>query len=82
MFADVEIGTVVRDLNAMDQDSSDSLVYSIVSGNNFSDFTINATSGEIIVDRKLDREFQETINLVVRASDGNESHDVRILPEG
>lgn len=61
---------MVRDLTAQDLDSADQLTYYIISGNDHGNFTINVTSGEILVDSDLDREFQSVITLTVEVTDG------------
>lgn len=73
VYKATSIGTVVRDLTALDLDSADQLTYYIISGNENGNFTINSSSGAIIVDSILDREYQEVITLTVEVTDGDKN---------
>lgn len=74
-YTGVAIGTVVRDFNAIDLDTPDTLIYSILTDNN--NYTINSTSGELIVDMPLDREYREVESLQIQVTDG--TNNVRYL---
>ncbi len=61
---------VVRfDVQATDQDAGQSLTYAIVGGNTNGKFTINASTGEIVLAATLSYETQQVYNLQVRVTD-------------
>ncbi|XP_067673633.1 cadherin-23-like isoform X2 [Haliotis asinina] len=68
---DANIGHVVVTLDAVDADVGDfGKVFYLLDGvNNDGTFVINKSSGEITVDKPLDREFQDEYTLVVVARD-------------
>ena len=64
-------GTVAGIVAASDQDTADTLTYSITAGNTGNAFSINATTGEITVNdsTQLDFESNPTYNLTVQVQD-------------
>lgn len=69
---DVSIGTIVLQVSAIDEDSSDSLTYTL-SGTNSSDFSIASSSGVITTAVNLDYESINSYSLTVAVSDGTDS---------
>ena len=69
---DVSIGTIVLQVSAIDEDSSDSLTYTL-SGTNSSDFSIASSSGVITTAVNLDYESINSYSLTVAVSDGTNS---------
>jgi hypothetical protein len=72
-------GTTVGTVEANDADR-DSLVFSIVSGNESGEYTIDSTSGKIIVadTTKLDYETIKSFILTVKVSDGENTADATV----
>nr|AUG84445.1 fat [Platynereis dumerilii] len=70
---DAERGYVIMSVVASDADQQGLLQYSIVSGDDDSQFAINPTSGELRVVQPLDREVHSTYNLIVQATDGKQT---------
>lgn len=68
----VSIGTIVLQVSAIDEDSSDSLTYTL-SGTNSSDFSIASSSGVITTAVNLDYESINSYSLTVAVSDGTDS---------
>lgn len=66
---DVPIGTTVLQVSATDQDTSDTLSYSLA-GNNNSDFSIGSNSGIITTAVTLDYEAISSYSLTVSVMDG------------
>ena len=66
---DVPIGTTVLQVSATDQDTSDTLSYSLA-GNNNSDFSIGSNSGIITTAVTLDYEAISSYSLTVSVTDG------------
>ena len=66
---DVPIGTTVLQVSATDQDTSDTLSYSLA-GNNNSDFSIGSNSGIITTAVALDYEAISSCSLTVSVTDG------------
>jgi hypothetical protein len=62
-------GTVVGTVTATDQDTGQTLRYSIVGGNTNSAFAINATTGQIVVAKLLPLRQPGVFKLTVRATD-------------
>ena len=69
---DVFIGTIVLQVSAIDEDSSDNLTYTL-SGTNSSDFSIVSSTGIITTAITLDYESVSSYSLTVAVSDGTES---------
>lgn len=69
---DVAIGTTVLQASAIDDDSSDTLTYSL-SGTNSSDFSIASNTGIITTAVALDYESVSSYSLTVSVSDGTDS---------
>lgn len=69
---DVPIGTTVLQASAIDDDSSDTLTYSL-SGINSSDFSIASNTGIITTAVALDYESVSSYSLTVSVSDGTDS---------
>ena len=66
---DLPIGTTVLQVSATDQDTSDTLSYSLA-GNNYSDFSIGSNSGIITTAVALDYEAISSYSLTVSVTDG------------
>ena len=68
----VPIGSYVAGITATDQDTgiNSNIFYAIVSGNDHQWFEIDATSGLITTQNRLDRELQDTVELRISARDG------------
>ena len=68
----VPVGSYVAGITATDQDTgiNSNIFYAIVSGNDHQWFEIDATSGLITTQNRLDREQQDTVELRISARDG------------
>ena len=66
-------GTPVVTLNATDQDSGNYGLVTYVLETETEDFSLDPTSGVLVVSRELDRETKEFYDLTVRAVDGDEN---------
>lgn len=68
----VPIGSYVAGITATDEDTgiNSNIFYAIVSGNDHQWFEIDATSGLITTQNKLDRELQDAVELRISARDG------------
>ncbi|MBW1699849.1 MAG: cadherin domain-containing protein, partial [Deltaproteobacteria bacterium] len=64
-------GTVVGKVSATDPDTSDTLIYSIIAGNDNKAFSINASTGEITVNNSAALDFETTpsFTLTIRVTD-------------
>ena len=71
---DIDIATASFEVTATDADT-DTLTYSIVSGNDDDLFTIGEDDGKIIFNRDLDYEVATSRDLTVRVSDGTHTVD-------
>lgn len=70
----MEIGSVVTTVTAVDPDINPTITYSFAPGGNQDRmFNIDAYSGTITLAEPLDRERQQSYNLVVTASDSQHS---------
>lgn len=69
------VKTQVIRISASDKDDglNGVIAYSIISGNNEEHFYIDSTSGQLLVNKKLDRETTDRYSLVVMAKDGGKS---------
>lgn len=65
------VSTVVGTPTASDENETDTLTYSIISGNTGNVFAINSSTGQITVNGALDYETTTTYNLVVQVQDDN-----------
>ena len=74
---DVSIGTSIGTVTASDADN-DPLTFSIIAGNSNDVFSIESTSGEILLSEMLDFETTSTYSLTVQAAD-NESNATAII---
>ncbi|XP_066284596.1 protocadherin Fat 4-like [Branchiostoma lanceolatum] len=74
VFEDESVGATVVDVDAYDSDSSSNahgqITYTILSGNGEGKFSIDGSTGEVILADSLDRESTASYTLTVRASDG------------
>ncbi|XP_078678305.1 protocadherin Fat 4-like [Branchiostoma floridae x Branchiostoma belcheri] len=74
VFEDEAVGATVVDVDAYDSDSSANahgqITYTILSGNSEGKFSIDDSTGEVILVDALDRESTASYSLTVRASDG------------
>ncbi len=70
---DAEVGDDVGTVSATDEDTDDTLTYSITLGNFDGKFEIEEESGQITVAEALDHETEDQYTLTVQASDGNGS---------
>lgn len=68
VFEDLDTGSSVGDLNAVD-DEGDDIYYSIISGNSNNTFEIDKNTGNITLIGKLDFETNTQYNLLVKVSD-------------
>ncbi len=82
-------GTAVGTVSATDDDTTDTVTYSITAGNGDSKFAISSTSGAITVAGALNYENLASYSLTVQASDGRGGRDtatvnvtVTNVPEG
>ena len=66
---DIQLGSAILKVSATDSDKGDTIVYSI-SSQPADDFSIDKTTGEIILVSMLDREIKASHELVVQATDG------------
>lgn len=73
----VKIGTIFHRLVAVDKDyvkrnvtSGHELTFRLSPHQDVSDFSIDSTSGEMVVSKELDRETVESYNLMIEVSDG------------
>ena len=71
------VGEEVLQVEATDQDAglNGALMFAIVAGNSLGHFTINASSGSILVSEDLDREVLDEYTLIVQASDSGTPHN-------
>ena len=67
---DIGIGSELYTARAVDPDSSSHLLYTILSGNNGTLFSVDPIFGEIILEISLDRENDDKHVLIIEASDG------------
>ena len=74
---DVSIGTSIGTVAASDADN-DPLTFSIIDGNSDDVFSIESTSGEILLSEMLDFETTSSYSLTVQAAD-NESNATAII---
>ncbi|MCU0445705.1 MAG: cadherin domain-containing protein, partial [Microscillaceae bacterium] len=63
------VGTSLGNVVASDADANQSLTYAIIAGNTNNTFKINASTGEITLDKALNFNALASYNLTVRASD-------------
>lgn len=75
---DVSIGTTVLQASAIDEDSNDTLTYTL-SGTNSSDFSIASSTGIITTAVTLDYESVSSYSLTVTVSDGRDSISQAII---
>ena len=68
---DAEVDASVGTTSATDEDTNDTVSYSITTGNGDGKFDINSATGEITVAELLDFEITSSYTLTVGASDGN-----------
>ena len=66
---DIAQGATVIKVTATDSDKGDTIEYSLASPNK-DDFSVDETTGEIILLTRLDRETQANHELIIHASDG------------
>ena len=71
-------GEIIHTLKAYDPDLDNAVQYSIVGGDS-NTFTIDSSSGELSLLHTVDRELEETFQLMVRASDGVHQTDIKII---
>ncbi len=71
LYENTSISSQVLTVEAMDADFAENgtVFYSISYGNDSSFFSINFTSGSIFLERELDRESQDLLEIVVMATD-------------
>lgn len=71
LLENTTISTSVLTVEAEDGDYAEngSFDYSIVPGNGSSFFSINSTTGEVFLERELDRETQDLLSFIVAAAD-------------
>ena len=63
-------GTVVGQVRAIDHDRGNTIVYSIISGNEAGKFAVNSSNGEITLAGELDRSIEWSYSLTLHATDG------------
>ena len=68
---DAEVYASVGTTSATDEDTSDTVSYSITTGNGDGKFDIDSSTGEITVAELLDFETTSSYTLTIQASDGN-----------
>ncbi|XP_071083745.1 protocadherin Fat 4-like [Haliotis cracherodii] len=68
---DTPLGTTIKDINANDNDVSNSVLsFSITLGNTDNKFWIDPTSGTVVLQAALDRETTDTYSLTIEVADG------------
>ncbi|KAF5283408.1 hypothetical protein FQA39_LY04784 [Lamprigera yunnana] len=72
-------GKSVIEVKAVDKDTASLIVYSIIDGNENDAFTIENTTGRIVVNTKLDFETIEQYTLIVQASDGIYTDSAKVI---
>ena len=72
LFENAEVNTQVVKVSATDEDSgvNSEVTYGFLDGNEDGKFSIDSTSGQIILVKELDRETEDEYLLVVSATDG------------
>ena len=74
LFENAEVNTQVVKVSATDEDSgvNSEIAYGFLDGNEEGKFSIDSTSGQIILVKQLDREVKDEYVLVVSATDGGQ----------
>ena len=74
LFENAEVNTQVVKVSATDKDSgvNSEIAYGFLDGNEEGKFSIDSTSGQIILVKELDRETEDEYVLVVSATDGGQ----------
>ena len=74
LFENAEVNTQVVKVSATDEDSgvNSEIAYGFLDGNEEGKFSIDSTSGQIILVKELDRETEDEYMLVVSATDGGQ----------
>ena len=65
----IKIGSMITRVEATDRDPTDEVFYSILNAGNYPEFSVNATSGHITVERALDFERTPQYELIIQAAD-------------
>ncbi|XP_029165136.1 DE-cadherin isoform X1 [Nylanderia fulva] len=83
IYENANVNAPVTEVKAVDSDTASPVTYSIISGNTGNSFYIEATTGKIRVQSRLDYEKITKYNLTVRAFDGvfNDTAQVEIFIE-
>ena len=66
---DIAQGATIIKVTATDPDKGDTIQYSLASPNT-DDFSVDESTGEVIILIELDRETQDSYELIIHASDG------------